>query len=184
MVEKIVFTAGPSAGKTSLLRELSARGYYTAPEPARLVIDQTISSDEDLDALRGTTRFHHIVEQQSLRIMANLPGDVDTVLFDRALLDNVAYRRVNGEDIPDVFGGDDFPEQYDKVFFLEQLDFEEDYAREENPEWAREIHRELRSVYEEYGYDLIDVPVMPIDNRADYVEEHIIDRDAYKGTIH
>lgn len=40
---KNVITAGPSAGKTSTLRELSARGHYIIPEAARMHIDQQIS---------------------------------------------------------------------------------------------------------------------------------------------
>lgn len=53
-----VITAGPSAGKSSTIRELSARGYRTLPEAARILFDQAISEGRDSEAVREDDDFH------------------------------------------------------------------------------------------------------------------------------
>jgi predicted ATPase len=167
-----VLTAGPSAGKSSLIRELSARGYETRPEAARLVIDQAISEGEDVAELKSREEFHEMVEARDQQIMANTPTD-ETVFFDRSIIDNLAYRRLS----------DNFPapkidfqqDRFDTVFLLERVEFQQDEARvDEDAEWAQKIHEELRAVYTDLGFTVIDVELMPVDRRADYVE-HVIE---------
>ena len=48
--------------------------------------------------------------------------------------------------------------------------FAYDDVRTETEQEDREVHEELREVYERLGYEVIDVPLMPIDERADFIE--------------
>ena len=59
--------------------------------------------------------------------------------------------------------------KYRKVFFLEMLDYANDEARFETPEEAQRIHSEIRRAYEEFGHIIVDVPVLPIPERAEFV---------------
>lgn len=169
-----VITAGPSAGKSSVVRELSARGYRTGPEGARLVIDQAVSDGEDVDDLRSRQEYQDRVVDANLRIERNLPDPGEQHVFlDRSLADNIAYSRLFDRELPDNIE-ETCRDRYDTVFLLERIDYTEDYARTEDPSEAMQIHEELRQVYEELGYTVLDVPLEPVDRRAKMIEDHIV----------
>lgn len=166
-----VITAGPSAGKSSVIRELGARGHRTLPEAARIAIDQKISEGVDADEVREIDGFQQYVEMTDRRIERNADSDV-TYFSDRSLVDNIVYRRIDDGYVPQELL-ETCRGRYDTVFMLEQLSFRDDYARDEDAQEAREIHQRLRATYEALGYDVIDVPVMPIDERVDAIESVI-----------
>lgn len=163
-----VITAGPSAGKSSTIRELSARGYRTGPEAARILFDQLISEGGDPEELRHADDFHEQVEAVDRRIESNLSEEM--TFLDRSLADNVAYRRHFDRPVPD-----DLVEacrnRYDQVLLLERIQFEDDAVRSEDEAEARELHGKIRTAYRDLGYTVTDVPLMPVDDRADYVED-------------
>lgn len=169
-----VITAGPSAGKSSTIRELSSRGYRTLPEAARILFDQAISEGRDPDEVRQNDDFHEQVENLDRHIESHITGE--TVFLDRSLADNVAYRR--------RFGNTDDGEatfhllrecenRYDNVFLLDRLPMENDAVRTEDEDEARKTHEAIRQAYLDLGMDPIEIPVMPVDERADAIEEHI-----------
>lgn len=168
-----VITAGPSAGKTSTIRELAARGYRTAPEGARVVLDQLVSEGIDPKEFRKENgqEYQERVIDADLRIEENTPDD-EIVFMDRSVADNFAYARLTDREVSDELI-ERCEERFGLVFRLDRLDFDDDYARTEDEEMAQEIHTELGSVYRELGYDVIDVPVMPVDERADLIERKI-----------
>lgn len=169
-----VITAGPSAGKSSTIRELNHRGYRTAPEAARILFDQAISEGRDPADVRKDDDFHEQVEAIDYNIIDNMPSD-ETVFFDRSLADNIAYRRrfgnVDTQRITDISIA--VKQSFDYVFLLDRIEFKDDEVRVEDESEAQATHNELRSVYEDLGFDVIEVPVMPVDERADYIEDRI-----------
>lgn len=170
-----VITAGPSAGKSSVIRELCARGYRIGPEAARIVIDQLVSEGTDAKEYRMEhgEEYQDRVIETDLRIMENLPQD-ETVFMDRAVADNIAYSRLFlDREVPHLV--EVAKDQFGEVFRLEQIEFEEDYARTEDEESSSEIHAKLKDVYEELGYEVTDIPLAPVDERADMIESHIHD---------
>ena len=169
-----VVTAGPSAGKTSVIRELAARGYRTAPEAARVVIDQAVSEGQDIDDYRGTEAYQEDVIGADVRIENNLiDAETDAVFFDRSLADNIAYCELFDNELPCGIV-EKCRDRYDSVFLLERIDFEDDYARTEDAEQADQIHAKLREVYESLGYNVVEIPLKPVDERADHIIDHAI----------
>ncbi|MFB6207193.1 MAG: AAA family ATPase [Haloglomus sp.] len=163
-----IITAGPSAGKSSTIRELSARGYRTGPEAARILFDQCISEGGDPEQLRRADDFHEQVEAIDLRIESNLSEEV--TFLDRSLADNIAYRRHFDNPVPDELF-ERCRGRYDNVLLLERIRFRDDEVRSEDEAEARELHGEIRAAYRDLGYDVTDVPLMPVDERADFIEE-------------
>jgi predicted ATPase len=162
-----VITAGPAAGKSSTIRELSARGYTTVPEASRAVIDGAISTGIEPDNVRDEIDFQEAVIQKDIEIEGNYTFS-EPAFLDRSLADNIAYMQFAGEE-PDSTLFQSCVNRYSDVFILERLDFEDDHARNENEEEAAAIHREIISTYKELGYDPVVVPVMSIDERVEYI---------------
>ena len=52
---------------------------------------------------------------------------------------------------------------------LEQVPFENDYGRIEGEKIANDLSELLYESYSDLGYDVIKVPVMPIDKRTEFI---------------
>lgn len=168
MKEWYIITAGPSAGKSSILRELSKRGYTIRPEAARIVLDQKISEGVDIEEYRQRPQFNEDIIQTDKQIIENT-GDDTPIFFDRAIFDNIAYRQMYGLDVPDEIV--DYADQFSVVFMLELLEYTDDEVRTEDAKEAREIHNRLRDVYsEQLGFKIVDIPVDTVEQRADMIE--------------
>lgn len=174
MSETYVITGGPCCGKTSVIRELAVRGYHTVPDNARHFVNKKASEgyekEEVWDRFRVGTeciKIDRVAEQ-------NIPENV-TSFLDYSLACNIAYHRVyDGHDenlVEDIY--EIGQNRYDGVFIFDRLPYEQDDVRGEDDETAELIHRTIHDVYEELGYDPVSVPVVPIEERADIIEEHI-----------
>jgi len=164
-----VITAGPSAGKSSVIRELAARGYEIRPEAARIVLDQKISEGVDIEEYREKPQFNMDVTRKDVQIISNTNSE-DHVFFDRTIFDNIAYRELFNLAVSDQIY--EYKEEFDTVFMLEQLEYQDDAVRTEDETEARVIHNKLRDVYEyQLGFNVIDVPVMTVEKRVDKIEE-------------
>lgn len=175
MKDKInVITGAPSSGKSSVLRELQARGHNTLPEGARIVIDQFISKGYTAAEARESPYFREMIVEKNRDIEGLIQDYPDDPFFlDRSLVDNLAFMRLNNEDISETLWRECGNQQYDNVFLFERLPIEEDAVREEDDEECDQIQRQLRSVYEELGYSVTTVPVLPVYERASYIEDEI-----------
>lgn len=167
MTQMNVITAGPSCGKSSIIRELSARGFFTLPESARMFINQKISEGVDSDKVREKYDF----QKRLIEINETMENNIQNhniAFLDRSLVDIISYMRYNGnkpsKELINKCRG-----RYDNIFILERLNFEDDKVREENEKQAQEIHDELRNTYIDLNYSIHEIPVIPIDKRADKI---------------
>lgn len=163
---KVVLTGRPYSGKTSVLRELSRRGFPTAEESATVV---RRSSHE----LHGLQKQIAIMEEQ-LRAEAAIERCSGPVFFDRGVVDILAYTEMAlGRSHPHVH--DILPSsRYDVVFWLEPLPWRSTRARRETSEKdATRVSSFLMECYERWGYGLLAVPIMTIAQRCDYILERL-----------
>jgi predicted ATPase len=97
----------------------------------------------------------------------------DTVFLDRALPDALAYYHFLNlpEDkvLQKVLG----EASYKKVFILDPLPLQNDYARTENESAQKRIHELLTEVYESLPFPVVHVPVFPPEERADFILKNL-----------
>lgn len=168
-----VITGGPSSGKTTTLAHLEKLGYQTIPEAARLFIDQEMAKGRTLKQIRADEeRFQQQVFEQKLAIESSL--DLQSQIFlDRGLHDTLAYQRFYGYEIKpndiDVLS----KSKYKKIFLLEMLEFEQDYARVEDLETAKKLESFLMQVYTEYKLPVVRIPNLPVEKRIQIILENL-----------
>ncbi len=170
-MKKFVFTGGPGTGKTSTLAILAERGYNTMPEAAREIIDREQKNGSDLLPWKNHEGFQKLVAQRQNEIEeAQTSGDI---FLDRSLVDGYAYSIFNKAPGPQIIL-DKGKNRYDKVFFFEQLPmYVTDGHRVEDIETAKVLHEMTRQAYITFGYEIIDVPVMSPEERADFVIQKV-----------
>lgn len=62
---------------------------------------------------------------------------------------------------------------YSRVFILDRLPLTNDYARLEDEEEQIRIHNLIIQVYESYACKIIYVPVLPPDERIEFILNHV-----------
>ncbi|MFA5258833.1 MAG: ATP-binding protein [Candidatus Pacearchaeota archaeon] len=170
MTKKYVLTGGPCCGKTTLINELANAGYFVLGEVARGVIEQR--KDMPLDYQEHFTRQTLIFDCQ-VKLEEKISGDF--AFLDRGIFDNFAYQmHLLGKVIPSQIELAKNHPRYDKVFVLERLPFENDGLRiEKGDDEAQKLHDLIFQQYESFGYHPISIPVMSIQDRVDFILNHV-----------
>ncbi len=162
----IALTGGPSSGITSLGNFLRICGFAVVPECSRGIIDLGISEGFGTDMIRLDQIEH---ERRILKLQNEIELNLDpnkVVIIERGTPDPVAY----GMSKDEVLKYHQF--KYKHVFYLERVEFLNDYARTETIDEANQIAQSIHDFYLEIGYNLIQIPKMSITNRAKFVFDH------------
>jgi predicted ATPase len=96
-----------------------------------------------------------------------LPAD-DLLFLDGALPGSLAWYRVYGLD-PNQILPDCFYHRYAAVFILDPLPFQEDGARDGLSHITTYLHEWLARDYKDLGYQVVRVPVLPVQERLEFV---------------
>lgn len=167
-----VITGAPSSGKTTLINSLAKIGYHTVPEAARTLIDREMKEGKTLEDIRkNEIEFQRKVLEIKIKTEKELPKN-KIVFFDRGIPDTIAYFNLYDSNIEEVLNLCK-EKNYRKIFLLENLLFEKDYARVENDERANKLQSLLRKAYSDLGYEIIDIPVMPVEKRLEIILSNI-----------
>jgi len=168
----IVITGGPGSGKTSIINELTKRGFTCFEEISRTIILKSREVGIEQLFLTNPIKFSELllsgrIEQYNEAIKSNN----EFVFLDRGIPDIPAYMDFKGNTYSEIFAQACKNHNYDSVFILApwQDIFITDNERYENFDQALEIHEKLLDTYTRYGYDLRDVPFGSIEARADHI---------------
>ncbi|HYE23326.1 MAG TPA: AAA family ATPase [Candidatus Paceibacterota bacterium] len=168
-----VIAGGVCSGKTSVIAELEKRGYQVVPETARELIDEGMQEGKSLEDARGDVLSFQrrvIKRQQEKEVL--LPKD-RVVFFDRANPDARAFLAFSGIKEPEDVAAELSVCSYKKVFMLEPIRFESDYYRVETTDDIERLHLEHVTAYKSLGFEIVDVPVMPVADRVDFILEQL-----------
>ena len=167
-----VITGAPCSGKTSVILALADLGYRVVHEAARAYIEEELKKGRRLQNLKADPLvFERRILYRKIDTESALPED-EIIFLDRAIPDSIAYYHVEGLDPAE-------PEEksrlfrYKKVFLFERLVFETDPVRSEDDLLAESLDRHLESGYRGLGYDVLRVPVLPVQDRTRLIIEHL-----------
>jgi len=168
-----VLTGGPGSGKTTTVNLLNERGYKTTIEHARHYLDtQRISGKTIEEVRRNQKEFQLGILDMQIEQEKELSPD-DVVFLDRAIPDALAYYRFlnlpEDEKLLEALR----TVSYKKVFIMVCLPLVQDYARTEDEAAQKKIHALLIEVYESLGFPIVQVPVLPIEERIDFILKNL-----------
>jgi predicted ATPase len=176
MAREFILTGAPGAGKTVILRALEAQGVDVVEEAATDVIA--------LDQGRGINEpwmqpefIGDIARLQLLRAARPVAGAVRVA--DRSLVCTLALAEYLGHPVPDMLvesiramlaAG-----QYERrVLFVELLGFiTSTEARRISLEDSIRFERFHIAAYERFGFELVRIPALPVDERVAMVRSLI-----------
>lgn len=162
-------TGAARTGKTTLIDQLSEKGFQTVPEIARQVFEEETARGRTIDDVcqDGVSLERHMAEEQ-IRIEHEL-AVAEVIFLDRALPDCLTFYRVFGinsnELLPECFH-----HRYASVFILDRLPFHrEKMLGPEDEATSYFLDKWLSRDYRALGYNVERVPVMPSEARLEFV---------------
>lgn len=170
-----ILTGPPGSGKSAVLEYLRTLGLPVIAEPARQILAEQRSIDGSGLPERDPRLFVDLMLSRAIYEYRRLESMTGAVLFDRSIPDLLGYAR--------HFGFEHLPARNaiavyrcnPLVFFAPS--WAEIYATDEERtlsfEASREFGSEIRAVYEESGYRLLDLPFASIEERARFILHHI-----------
>lgn len=173
-----VITGGPGVGKTALVTELGKMGFKIVPEDARRIIEQQVQSGgEGLPWKDRELYTQLMLDAAAESYKAAVNNEAQVVFFDRGILDAIGYARMIELGMTEEMTAFADPFRYnDKVFILPPWFeiYETDDARKQTWEEAVFTYNNLKKIYQEYGYQLIELPQDSVGRRVEIILDHIV----------
>ncbi len=168
-----VITGGPSSGKTTTVNLLKERGYITTFEHARHYLDTQRLKGKTIEEVRKhQLEFQLGVLEMQIQQENEISPEV-LVFLDRAIPDALAYYRFLNLPVDDKLTEALRTVSYKGIFILDCLELKNDYARSEDETAQRKIHALITEVYESLYFPVKHVPVLPPDERVDYILKNL-----------
>lgn len=168
-----VITGGPSSGKTTTVNLLKERGYITTFEHARHYLDTQRLKGKTVEETRKNQReFQLGVLDMQIEQESEISPDV-LVFLDRAIPDALAYYRFLNLSVDEKLTEALQTVSYKKIFVLDSLPMKNDYARNEDEAAQKKIHDLIIEVYESLHFPIVHVPVLPPEERVDFIVKNL-----------
>jgi len=174
-----VLTGAACAGKTTLIDMLADRGCQTVPEAGRRFIEAEVASGRALeDIFENGDALAPVVADAQRRTEHGLRA-ADVVFLDRALPDCLFFYRNFGLDSNELLA-ECFHHRYASVFLLDRLPLQLDGARVQDDAYTVLLDRWLYRDYTALGYRVVRVPVLPPQERLEFILERLPERREFK----
>ena len=172
MQQKIVLIGGPGTGKTTIINELTKRGFYCMPEVSRKVILKAKKEGIEQLFLTEPLLFSKMLlegREEQYKNAQNLKEKI--IFFDRGIPDVHAYMNYFNTIYPDYFIKKSNTYKYTKIFHFspwKEIHIT-DNERYESFEESEKIDTFLITAYSELGYKLINVPFASVEERTNFI---------------
>ena len=167
-----VITGGACCGKTTLIDLLADKGFQTVPETARLLMEKEKARGRTIEEIfENGAAFERVLMDVQQEIEHGLCA-TDVVFLDRALPDCLTFFQLFGLD-PNEILAECFHHRYASVFVLDLLPFQLDGARIEDDTFTVVADEGLARDYSALGYRVVRVPVLPPQERLEFVLESL-----------
>jgi predicted ATPase len=167
-----VITGAPSSGKTTLINLLAEAHFTIAPEVAREYIEHLLAEHHTLaDIRRDTKQLQRKILAMALKRERRLDKN-QLIFFDRGTTDSLGYFHYYNLEAKHV---DEACKKtrYKKIFFCRPLQVVYDSVRVEDNLSAKKIGECIYESYIQMGYQLIELPAVPVEQRMEIILNHI-----------
>lgn len=168
----IVLTGGPGAGKSTIIDALAAAGYGRSHEAGRAVIQDQVARGGRALPWIDPAAFAESMLDCELRSYREAQSQSGPVFFDRGLPDVAGYLRLTTLPVPARVESAARTHRYNgRVFILPPWReiFRQDSERKQDFGEAVRTYEMMARTYKDYGYEPIDVPPAPVEERARFI---------------
>ena len=171
-----VVTGGPGSGKSTLIEALSRRGVRQMPEAGRAIIQDQVRIGGSALPWADRAAFAELMLGWELRSHREASTLSSPVLMDRGIPDVIGYLTLCDLPVPPHMERAAELFRYNRqVFIAPYWDaiFAQDAERKQDRAEAEQTCRVMAETYARLGYELVELPLVGIDERARFVYERI-----------
>ena len=174
MERRVIISGCSGGGKSTVLRELSRRGYRTVEEAGRQIVAEALDTDPDLLPWNDLAAFAKRAIEIAHYDMVSHLGSKEWVFFDRGLVDAVTALRFAGEDSSLDLGHANL-RHASEAFFAPPWEaiYERDDVRQHDFAAGVEEADRLDLAYRDLGYHVRYLPKVSVAERADWIEREL-----------
>ncbi|MFB4310655.1 AAA family ATPase [Actinomadura sp. GTD37] len=169
-------TGGPGAGKSTLVDGLQDAGFARSYEAGRGVIQDQVAIGGRALPWQDVDLFAEMMLCWELRSYRGMEARTGPVFFDRGIPDIVGYLRLEGRSVPAHLDTAARTFRYDERVFIAPP-WPEIYARDTERKQSRDeaerTYESMVTTYTEYGYELVELPRAPVEDRVRFVTDHL-----------
>lgn len=171
-----IVTGGPGSGKSSLIDGLEHQGFARSIEAGRAVIQDQVAIGGAALPWQDRELFAELMLAWDLRSYRIAEQAAGVVFFDRGIPDVLGYLRLCELPMPqhmrnavDVF-------RYSRKVFIAPPwpeIFQQDRERKQDFDEAVRTYHALAETYEAHGYELLELPRVPVAERVRFVLDRV-----------
>lgn len=169
-----VITGGPGSGKTTLIASLERAGFCVAHEAGRRVIKEQVAKGGQALPWADRTLFAAAMLTHDIAAHERWRCHTEPVFFDRGILDVLGYLNLTQLPIPQDLRETAQTRRYNRAVFIAPpwpAIFTRDDERKQTLDEAERTYHAMMQVYAAHGYDLIELPRIPVEERVRFVLE-------------
>jgi predicted ATPase len=170
-----VLTGGPGAGKTAVLAELQRQGFPCVPEVARQIIQEQVQTGGTAVPWSDTACYAELMLERSISSFRELTPASQITFCDRGIPDALCYLQLIGHDDSEAVTASMTYRYAQKVFLAPpwRAIYATDSERKQSFEEAVRTCNLMIMVYEECGYEIVELPLVSPPERAEFILEHV-----------
>jgi predicted ATPase len=171
-----VLTGGPGSGKSTLIDALERAGYARSLEAGRGVIQDQVSIGGQALPWDDRILFSELMLSWEMRSYRMAQGSAGPVFCDRGVVDVLGYLRLVGHQAPDHMRKAAQTFRYNRRVFIAppwKEIFQPDRERKQDFNEAVRTYDALAATYNEHGYELVELPRLPIEQRVRFVLNNV-----------
>jgi predicted ATPase len=170
-----VLTGAMGSGKSAVMERLMNMGLNCVREPARQILqEQRAILAGGVPEVDANLFSQLMLSRATSFYLENLAAEVLTV-FDRGIPDMIAYAELFGLDTQ-IYSNSGKRYQYNqRVFWFKGWKdiYKNDEERKMSFQQACDFGERTHEIYRELGYDVIQVPMLTIEERAEFIYSEI-----------
>ncbi|MEZ9176730.1 AAA family ATPase [Vibrio kanaloae] len=169
----IIITGGPGAGKTTLINALGDAGYPSFAESSRQLIEQQSQLENGILPWLNLPGFARLC-LTVMREQKDRAHQHPVAFLDRAIPDICGYLAQANLEIDATYREASQGYHSQALFCRPEASiYVQDDVRPYPFEEALEIHHALVTIYQELGYEVVEVPFMSVEARVLFVKNHL-----------
>jgi predicted ATPase len=172
----IVITGGPGSGKSSLLDALQRKNYQRSVEAGRGIIQQQVALGGHALPWDDRLLFAELMLSWEVRSYEMAQQRSGVVFFDRGVPDVAGYLRLINQPVPEYVQRAVRMFRYHRQVFIAPAwreIFTQDRERKQDFDEAVRTYEVLRATYHQYGYKVVELPRVSINERVKFVLRHL-----------